>query len=72
MESQAECIPIIQFAPKQLLSHRTLTKQVPPYADPHIRLSPRLPDLRESQRTSTDLDTDINTKLREIPHIKKV
>ena len=48
MESQTKLIPIIHFAPKQFLSPRTLTKQVPPYSDLYRRPPPRLPDLKES------------------------
>ena len=66
-ESQTEFIPIIQSAHKQLLSPRTLTKQVSPYPNLHIRPPPRLPGLRGNQRTLSDLDidTDINTDFEE-------
>ena len=71
VDSQAEYIPIIQLTSKQLLSPRTLAKQVPPYSDPHKRPPPRLPDLEESWRTSTDLETDINTYFEENSSISR-
>ena len=54
---------MIQTAPQHLLKPKMLTKEVPPY--PHLRQRPppRLPDMKENQRTL--LDPDINTDFKE-------
>ena len=63
--SQKEQIPLTPTTPKQPLNPKLLTKEVPPYPDPQMRPPPRPPDLKGNQRTSTDLDIDINTDFEE-------
>ena len=70
--SQAEYIPLTSTASKQPLNPKLFTREVPSYPDPKIRPPPRPPVLKENQRTSVDLDTEINTDFcRKIPNIKK-
>ena len=62
---QTEHIPSAQTAHKQPLSPRIVTRQVPSYPELYLRPPPRMPDLKENQRTLMDLDTDINTDFEE-------
>ena len=63
--SQTEHIPLTQTTPKQSLNPKMLTREVPPYPDPQMRPTLRLPDLKKNQRTLTDLDIDTNTDFEE-------
>ena len=63
--SQAEHIPLMPTTSKQPINPKLFTREVPPYPNPKIRPTSRPPDLKENQRTSTDLDTDINTDFEE-------
>ena len=56
-------------APKQPSNPKLFTREVPPYPEVQRRFPPRLPDLKESQRTSNDLDTDINIDFEENSYI---
>ena len=63
--SQIEHIPLTLNVPKQPLNPKLFTREDPPYPDPKLGSPPRLPDLKENQRTSMDLDTDISTDFEE-------
>ena len=40
-----------------------MTRQVPPYPEPYLKSPSRLPDMRESCRTLSDLDIDANINI---------
>ena len=61
----AEHVSPAQTDFRQPISPRIEKREVPFYPDPLFRPPPRLPNLRESRRDLTDLDTGTNTDFEE-------